>query len=126
MSVDMFQTYKSTVSVHVLQTHLSTVSVRVLQCRLFLQCGDGAVYNVSPKCYNARLVLLQVPFPNPFLSVETLLSVCLSSDSQLLSGVDKHNYVKSLQSWAMHFAVTSQQRTNTDTLFEKAEKDVGL
>ena len=69
---------------------------------------------------------MQVPFPNPFLSVEALLSVCLSSDSQCLSGVDKHNFIKSLQSWATHFAVTAQQRANTDTLFEKAEKDIGL
>ena len=67
-----------------------------------------------------------MPFPKPFLSVEMLLAVCLCSDGQRLSGVDKHNYVKGLQSWAMHFAVTTQQRSHADTLFDKAEKDIGL
>jgi hypothetical protein len=40
--------------------------------------------------------------------------------------VDKHNYVKGLQSWAMHFAVTSQQRTHADTVFDKADTDIKL
>ncbi|XP_076446765.1 gem-associated protein 5-like [Babylonia areolata] len=68
----------------------------------------------------------QVPFPNPFQSVEALLTVCLMSDSQLLTSADKHNYIHSLQSWAMHFAVTAQQRTKTETLFASAQKDLGL
>ncbi|KAL8569273.1 hypothetical protein ACOMHN_029894 [Nucella lapillus] len=68
----------------------------------------------------------QVPFPNPFQSVETLLAVCLVSDSSLLPAVDKHNYVKTLLSWAMHFSVTARQRAKTDALFASAEKDIGL
>ncbi|KAK7097810.1 uncharacterized protein [Littorina saxatilis] len=68
----------------------------------------------------------QVPFPNPFDSVERLLSVCLTSDGQSMSSVDKHNYIKGLQSWALHFAVTGQQRSNTEALFTTAEKEIEL
>nr|KAG5706227.1 hypothetical protein BaRGS_019554 [Batillaria attramentaria] len=66
----------------------------------------------------------QVPFPNPINSIELLLDVCLANVA--MPTEDKHNYIKSLQSWALHFAVTSQQRSQADSLFARAEKEIGL
>lgn len=56
--------------------------------------------------------------------MEFLLDVCVASST--MTTVDKEEYLKSLHSWALHFAVTSQQRGHVEQLFVEAEKSIGL
>ncbi|XP_059152054.1 uncharacterized protein LOC131938150 [Physella acuta] len=59
-----------------------------------------------------------VPFPPTRNSIRRLLDACLNSPH--LSKEEKHSYFKQLNDWAVLFAVTTHQQTETDTLFSSA------
>ena len=92
-----------TVSVHVFQTYMSTVSVRVLQCRLFLQCGDGAVYSVSP-CVTMRAFSLSSVWRHSCVHCQSMCfkHICLLCQSMCysagfsLSSVWRHSKLQAL------------------------------
>ena len=54
------------------------------------------------------LPLFQAPFPNPLESVKPLLEVC--SHSSHITRVEQQEFVQKVLTWAMSFAITSQQK----------------
>lgn len=61
-----------------------------------------------PTCMVSSVIYLQSPFPSPLESVKTLLD--LADHSSHISTMERQEFVQKVISWALNFAVTTQQK----------------